>query len=81
MDRKVSIIPTVKSVTPPETVILLQELLEQARNGEVAEIVAVAVDEEGQAVYHCAGINDAFRLIGLMQYAKHCLLNVFEGEE
>jgi hypothetical protein len=81
MDRKVAIIPTVKSVDPPDTVILLQELLEQARSGEITEVVAITVSEDGQAVYNCAGVNDAFRLLGLMKYAMHCLLNVFEGEE
>lgn len=81
LDRKFTIIPTVKSVDPPDIVVVLQDLLEQARAGEITELVGATVSEDGYANYLCVGVSDAFRFLGLMQFCIHSLAGEFvEGE-
>jgi hypothetical protein len=75
--ENVLILPTVASVQPPEIVVILQDLLERARSGEITGMVATTVCDDGGVVFVSAGMSDVYQAAGLV---LHQLLNLLQDE-
>lgn len=68
LPANLQIIPTVKSVRPPEIVTVLQKLLEQARSGEITGLAGMALDEDGNVTPIDTGTADCYQVAGLLFY-------------
>lgn len=72
--ENVLILPTVASVEPPEIVVILQDMLEKARSGEITGLVATTMDEEGGIVFVNTGLVDVYQAAGIILHQMLCLL-------
>ena len=66
-------------VIDDEILCSIEDMVAAARRGEVVDIAFVCNDASGQAFYRMSQFQDAWRLIGALEYMKDSVLRGMDG--
>lgn len=71
----IHVIPTAKATRNPETISLLEEMLERAKDGDIVEIAAVVFLSNGNQSTMISPLIDTLRKIGALEQIKYDIMD------